>query len=125
MTILSFQTAKDQKELESVLDAAYKTANYTNWATIDDCTKTFSIFSQTTRGSLDKYFLLYWDTSHFPSQLDHSNSYILRDGIRYYTIFLEQLSLETITKYERLRVSFRKPKCLSFGFVLVKSVRKS
>ncbi len=125
MTILPTQTSKDHKELDSVLYIAHKSANYTDWSTIDDCLKTFSIFSQTTKDNLDKYFLLYWETSYFLSQLDPDNSYILRDGIRYYTIFLEQLSPETITKYKNVRVSFRKPKCLSFGFVLVKSVRES
>ncbi len=125
MTILPTQTAKDHKELDSVLDTAYRSGNYTDWATIEDCIKTFSIFSQTTKDNLDKYFLLYWETSYFLSQLDTENSYILRDGIRYYTIFLEQLSPETITKYKNVRVSFRKPQCLSFGFVLVKSVRES
>lgn len=126
MTTLSFQTAKDQKELESVLDAVHKTANYTDWATIEDCIKTFSIFSQTTRENLDKYFLRYWETSYFLSHLERAwkDGYILRDGIRYYAIFLEQLSPESVTKYKNLRISFRKPKFLSFGFVLVKSVRE-
>lgn len=100
--------------------------SYENWHTIDECLKTFSIFSKTARTNLSHYFLLYWDSQYFLDSLEGPNkSYITRDGIRYYVIYMEFLSPEYITAYKNVRVSFRKPHFLSFGFVLVRSVRES
>jgi hypothetical protein len=100
--------------------------SYENWHTIDECLKTFSIFSKTARTNLSHYFLLYWDTSYFLSLLDGPDkSYITRDGIRYYVIYQEFLSPEYLSAYKNVRVSFRKPHFLDAGFVLVRSVRES
>lgn len=92
---------------------------------LTDCIKTFHIFSPTTRRSLDHYFLLYWDPSHLLEILEGTDkSYITRDGIRYYVIYMELLSPEYIKEYKRIRVSFRKPEFLDFGFVLIRSFRE-
>lgn len=94
-------------------------------STLEDCLKTFHIFSKTSRQHLEKYFLLYWEPSHLLSQLEGTDkSYLTRDGTRYYVIYMELLSPEYIKEYSRIRVSFRKPAFLDFGFVLVRSFRE-
>ena len=98
--------------------------SYENWHTIDECLKTFSIFSKTARTNLSHYFLLYWDSQYFLDSLEGPDkSYITRDGIRYYVIYMELLSPEYVKEYPQVRLSFRKPTFLSFGFVLVRSKR--
>lgn len=100
--------------------------SYENWHTIDECLKTFSIFSKTARQNLSHYFLLYWDSSYFLDSLEGPDkSYITRNGIRYYVIYMEFLSPEYITAYKTVRLSFRKPSFLAAGFVLVRNVRES
>ena len=94
--------------------------SYENWHTIDECLKTFSIFSKTARANLSHYFLLYWDSQYFLDSLEGPDkSYITRDRIRYYVIYMELLSPEYIVAYKNVRVSFRKPHFLDAGFVLV------
>ena len=103
----------------------YSKKSYEGWHTLDECLKTFHIFSKTARQRLDKYFLLYWEPSHFLEQLQGDDkSYLTREGIRYYVIYMELLSPEYIKEYSRVRVSFRKPAFLDFGFVLVRSFRE-
>lgn len=110
----------------AALSSAISSTDYPIWHTADECIKTFSIFSKTARQNLDKYFLLYWETQHFLDQLEGTDkSYIMKDGIKYYVIYQEFLSPEYVKSYKDVRVSFRKPTFLSFGFVLVRSVRTS
>lgn len=106
------------------LDAAIKFSPIRKSA-VKDCLETFHIFSAETKRELDTYFLLYWEPSHLLTQLQGDDkSYLIRDGIRYYVIYMELLSPEYITEYKRIRVSFRKPQFLDFGFVLVRSFRE-
>lgn len=100
-------------------------SSYEHWHTLDECLKTFHIFSKTARSHLDKYFLLYWEPQHLLDQLEGTDkSYITKDGTRYYVIYMELLSPEYLTQYQRIRVSFRKPEFLEFGFVLVRSFKE-
>lgn len=104
--------------------AAQKSYEY--WTTIDECLKTFSIFSKTARTRLSHYFLLYWESEYFLSQLDISGTYVIKNGIRWYVTYQECLSPEIIkTNYGHVRLSFRKPEFLDFGFVLVRAVKES
>lgn len=106
------------------LDAAIKFSPIRK-AVIKDCLETFHIFSAEIKRELDTYFLLYWEPTHLLTQLQGDDkSYLIRDGIRYYVIYMELLSPEYITEYKRIRVSFRKPQFLDFGFVLVRSFRE-
>ena len=106
------------------LDAAIKFSPIRK-AVVKDCLETFHIFSPETKKELDTYFLLYWEPSHLLTQLQGDDkSYLTRAGIRYYVIYMELLSPEYITEYKRIRVSFRKPQFLDFGFVLVRSFRE-
>jgi hypothetical protein len=96
-----------------------------NKHTIDECLKTFSMYSKTARTNLSHYFLLHWTSEYFLDSLDGPDkSYITKDGIRYYVIYQEFLSPEYITAYENVRLSFRKPHFLEAGFVLVRSVKE-
>jgi hypothetical protein len=98
--------------------------SYESWHVIDECLKTFSIVSKTARAQLSHYFLLYWEPSHLLEVLDGDDkSYITRDGIRYYVIYTEFVVPENLGQYEQIKLSFRKPQGLSFGFALVRSVR--
>lgn len=106
------------------LDAAIKFSPIRK-SVVKDCLETFHIFSAETKRELDTYFLLYWEPTHLLTQLQGDDkSYLIRDGIRYYVIYMELLSPEYITEYKRIRVSFRKPQFLDFGFVLVRSFRE-
>jgi hypothetical protein len=108
-----------------MLSAMMKSSDYKTFHKIDECLKTFSIFSPDVRASLEKYFLLYWSPQHFKEQLSGvDSSYILKDGIRYYVMYQELLGPDHILAYQQLRLSFRKLPELPFGFVLIRAVRK-
>lgn len=99
--------------------------SYEYWHTIDECLKTFSMYSKTARTNLSHYFLLHWTSEYFLDSLDGPDkSYITKDGIRYYVIYQEFLSPEHIATYKNVRLSFRKPHFLEAGFVLVRSVKE-
>lgn len=99
--------------------------SYDHWHTLDECLKTFSIVSKTAKTNLSNYCLLYWEPSYLLEILEGDDkSYITRAGIRYYVIYMEMLSPEYLKEYKRIRVSFRKPEFLSFGFVLIRSFRE-
>lgn len=103
----------------------YAAKSYEHWHTLDECLKTFHIVSKTARQKLDKYFLLYWEPQYLLEILQGDDkSYITREGTRYYVIYMEFLSPEYLKEYKRIRVSFRKPEFLDFGFVLVRSFRE-
>lgn len=88
------------------------------------CLKTFSIYSPEIKAELSQYFLLHWDTSHFLSKLEGMDkSIITRNEITYYVIYMGSIHPTDLIEFDRVRVSFRKPKCLSFGFVLVKPIK--
>lgn len=96
-----------------------------NKHTIDECLKTFSMYSKTARTNLSHYFLLHWTSEYFLDSLDGPDkSYITKDGIRYYVIYQEFLSPEYLSAYRNVRMSFRKPHFLEAGFVLVRSVKE-
>ncbi len=118
--ILPSSIANHATQLQSAAKQSFE-----HWHTLDECLKTFHIFSKTARTRLDKYFLLYWEPQHLLDQLEGTDkSYLTRDGIRYYVIYMELLSPEYITEYPRIRVSFRKPEFLDFGFVLIRSFKE-
>lgn len=100
---------------------AYIRASPENAHIIQECTNTFSIFSKTARAKLDKYYLLYWQPRYFFDSLQgEDNSYILRENIRYYILYCDIVTPKDILEYPQIRLSFRKPMSLSFGFVMIK-----
>ena len=120
--ILPQSITNHHKELELYLDP--NKCTFDQWHTIDECLKTFTMYSPTSKKNLDHYYLLHWDTQYFLDSLSGTDkSYIIRNGIRYYVIYMELLSPEYVKEYPQLRLSFRKPTFLSFGFVLVRSKR--
>lgn len=117
--IIPAPIAKHHEELSLKLKESYE-----SWHVIDECLKTFSIVSKTARTRLSNYYLLYWEPSYFLESLaGDDKSYITREGIRYYVIYTEFLSPEYVKEYQQIKISFRKPEFLSFGFALVRSIR--
>lgn len=118
--ILPATIANHAEELQKSASESYE-----NWYTLDECLKTFNIVSKTVRTRLSNYYILYWEPSHLLEILaGDDKSYITRQGIRYYVIYTELLSPEYIKAYKHIRVSFRKPEFLSFGFALVRSIKE-
>lgn len=118
--ILPTEISNHYKQIDAVIKTSpeYKSI-------LEDCIKTFHIFSPDTRKKLENYFLLHWEPAYLLEILEGTDkSYITRNGTKYYVIYMELLSPEYLKEYKRIRVSFRKPEFLDFGFVLVRSFRE-
>lgn len=114
--ILPMQQSQHYAEIDSFLKAVPET----NKTLLNLCISQFSIYSPSTKALLDRYVLYYWSTNHFFKQLEGADkSYIIRDGILYYVIYTDAPP-ENLKVMEMVKVSFRKPKDLSFGFVLTR-----
>jgi len=123
--ILPHNTLRHYAEMDVLLTNSCTEAVKKNKELMDACIKTFSIVDKAIRQQLDQYYLLYWEPSYLLEILEGDDkSYITRNGIRYYVIYMEMLSPEYLKAYKRIRVSFRKPQTLTYGFVLVRSFRE-
>lgn len=72
------------------------------------------------REGLDKYFILYWESSYYLEHIAKTGK-ITREDIDYLTIY-PHTSLLQIAEFPVVALSFRKFKSMSYGYVLVRPV---
>lgn len=71
---------------------------------------------------LDKYYLLYWEPTHFLQQIEFTGNdelLIEREGIKY-SLVISGFNLPDCLLDKNVRLSFRKHKDEEFGIVIVK-----